>query len=70
MYTLESIGWGQRKGLENVQGSNEVALSENEIPKRSLINKNNKRKWWSRGTSVDLDRFAREGKMSMGGGGG
>jgi hypothetical protein len=53
---------GQRKGLENVQGSNESCTVREQDSERSLINKNNKRKWWSRGTSVDLDRFAREGK--------
>lgn len=34
VYTLQ-YQMGQRKGLENVQGSNEVALSENEIPKEA-----------------------------------
>lgn len=56
------IRWAKRKDWKMFRAALKVARSENEIPKRSLINKNNKRKWWSRGTSVDLDRFTREGK--------
>jgi hypothetical protein len=34
VYTPE-YQMGQKEGLENVQGSNEVALSENKIPKEA-----------------------------------